>query len=72
MEENENNNKKSSQQQRDARGLKEARPAAPIKTVASNPHFKVWIIIYIFLWSYWKKKNHRRHRDFIWETQFKS
>ncbi len=39
MEENETNNKKSAQ--RDARGLKEARPAAPVKMVASNPHFKV-------------------------------
>lgn len=29
------------QQNRDARGLKEVRPAAPMKVVASNPHFKV-------------------------------
>lgn len=26
---------------RDSRGLREARPAAPGKTVASNPHYKV-------------------------------
>ena len=39
MEENEKNNKASAQ--RDSRGLKEVRPAAPVKTVASNPHFKV-------------------------------
>lgn len=39
MEENEKNN-----MQRDARGLKEVRPAAPIKTVASNPHFKVCVL----------------------------
>jgi hypothetical protein len=39
MEENEKNNKSGAQ--RDVRGLKEVRPAAPVKTVASNPHFKV-------------------------------
>ncbi|KZS04702.1 PDZ and LIM domain protein 3 [Daphnia magna] len=39
MEENEKNNKTSAA--RDSRGLKEVRPAAPVKTVASNPHFKV-------------------------------
>ncbi|XP_057374228.1 uncharacterized protein LOC130695115 isoform X2 [Daphnia carinata] len=39
MEENEKNNKASAV--RDSRGLKEVRPAAPVKTVASNPHFKV-------------------------------
>lgn len=39
MEENEKNNKSAAQ--RDVRGLKEVRPAAPVKTVASNPHFKV-------------------------------
>ncbi|XP_046440653.1 uncharacterized protein LOC124191462 isoform X3 [Daphnia pulex] len=39
MEENEKNNKAAAQ--RDSRGLKEVRPAAPVKTVASNPHFKV-------------------------------
>lgn len=38
MEENEKNNKTGA---RDNRGLKESRPAAPIKMVASNPHFKV-------------------------------
>ena len=39
MEENEKNNKSAAQ--RDVRGLKEVRPAAPVKTVASNPYFKV-------------------------------
>ncbi|XP_046645110.1 uncharacterized protein LOC124335680 isoform X2 [Daphnia pulicaria] len=39
MEENEKNNKAAAQ--RDSRGLKEVRPAAPVKTVASNPHFKI-------------------------------
>lgn len=42
MEENEKNNKTSAA--RDSRGLKEVRPAAPVKTVASNPHFKVTFV----------------------------
>jgi hypothetical protein len=49
LRETETNQHQQQHNNRDARGLKEVRPAAPVKVVASNPHFKVGGTFTIFI-----------------------